>query len=137
MKVRIEIGTVNEMTPMLNWSTRTFFDDCETEKESMYKFLSDNNDNCIIDNADMYLIYVLNNGFLANEVKNNVSIKDNDVKYNKIPKFDPNKYRVYEVNQNGEKKNIQNESGTINTNYFDTLMGKVMDDFYVSLNYLD
>jgi hypothetical protein len=138
MKVVIEVGKVNRMTPIFNWSGKTFLDDCENQLQSMYNFLLNcGDDNCIINNADMYLLYALNNGFLANEVKDNPDITDKSDRYHKIPKFDPNKYRIYEVSENGEKKNLQTESGTITDNYYDKLMGKVMDDFYVSLNYLE
>jgi len=52
-----------------------------------------------------------------------------------IPKFDPQLYRIYEINDEGEKKSLQDEDGTITSNYFDSLMKIIMDDFYYCLNY--
>lgn len=137
MEIRIEIGEINENTPIFNWASQKFFDVYDVQKKAMYQFLIDNNENCIISNVDMFLLYMLNNGIMANLVKDNPKIRIDDDDYHAIPKFDPNVYKIFEINENGEKKNIQNESGTINYNYFNSLMGSVMDDFYDCLTYLE
>lgn len=102
----------------------------------MYQFLVDNNECCIIDNIDMYLLYLLNNGitaFIVDDERDENQL--NSKSYNSIPKFNPEIYRIYEVSEDGNKINIQNEDGLITKNYFDNLMKVVMDDFYVALNY--
>ena len=136
MKIQIEVGLINDHSPIIDWSTKNFFDDFKIEKESMYQFLIDNSETCIIDNVDMFLLYILNNGILAHIVRDNPANKD-DEDYQSLPRFNPNNYRIFEINEDGNKRNIQNESGTINHNYFNSLMGSVMDDFYDSLVYLE
>jgi len=137
MKIRFEIGDVSS-GKTVKWfnNSLTFADKIEDEKNRMYNFLLEN-DNCIIDSVDMFLLYALNNGILAHAVQSNPKIDADDEEYHIIPKLDPNKYRIFEIDDDGVKANIQNETGSINHNYFNSLMGNVMDDFYTSLVYLE
>ena len=135
MKIQIEVGDISEGLKLTYNEGAGYYDDINEEKKAMYDFLRCI-DNCTLTDVDMFLLYTLNNGILAHVVKDNPKIKD-DSDYELITKFDPKKYRIFEVNGKGEKKSIQNESGTINHNYFNSLMGSVMADFYDSLEYLE
>ena|ERR1035437_2414178 len=135
MKIQIEVGNTSEGLEVAYNEGSGYYDDIDLEKKARYGFLNILED-CTIVDVDMFLLYILNNGILAHVVKDNPKIKD-DSDYELITKFDPKKYRIFEVNGKGEKKSIQNESGTINHNYFNSLMGSVMGDFYDSLEYLE
>jgi len=135
MEIIVEVGNVIKGFEATYYDGSSQHDDINEEKKRMYYFLEQLED-CILIDVDMFLLYTLNNGILAYVVKDNPKIKD-DSDYELITKFDPKKYRIFEVNGKGEKKSIQNESGTINHNYFNSLMGSVMDDFYDSLVYLE
>ena len=49
-------------------------------------------------------------------------------------KIPPSDVSIYEI-QEGVVKRVQKEDGLIQDNYFDQQMGKLMDDFYLMLNY--
>jgi len=134
MKVEIRIGEVNENSPRIKYD-RIHLDDIELDKVKMYNILL-YNDNCIIENVDHFLLYMFGNGLLAHHVKNEPNINDNP-KYNYIPQLSPDKYKVFQIDQYGNEKQIIDEDGCLGKNHFDTLMRKIMDDFYVSLNYLN
>jgi len=135
MDIIVEVGNINGGLEATYYDGSSCHDDINQEKKAMYDFLIGLEDCTLID-VDIFLLYTLNNGILAYVVKDNPKIKD-DSDYQSIPKFDPKKYRIFEINNKGEKVSIQNESGTINHNYFNSLMGSVMDDFYDSLIYLE
>ena len=139
MKIEIRVGNVNVTSPRVQFDCFNRLDDTGLEVKRMYDFLLNCN-YCIIENVDHYLLYVVNNGLMAFKVKDNPSIdkKGLDDDYFDIPQLDNKKYRIYQIDQNGDEDCIQkDESGCINKNYFDMLMGRVMDDFYVSLNFYE
>ena len=49
-------------------------------------------------------------------------------------KISPSDVSIYEIRE-GVVKRVQKEDGLIQDNYFDQQMGKLMDDFYLMLNY--
>ena len=133
MKVEIRIGDVTSNN-IIQYPIEKL-DDVEDEKIRMYEFLS-NNKNCIICDVDLFLLYTINNGIMAFIVKDNYKkTKKEDEDYLKITKFDPDYYRVFEVLENGNDVSLQDENGNIHKNYFNQLMGNVMDDYYDCLTY--
>lgn len=136
MNVEIRIGNVTNDSPIIKWDSNSKFSDLELEKKRMYNFLINNN-NCIIENVDMFLLYTLNNGILSYIVRDNYNNYNDNEKYDLLIKLNPLKYKIYEVSDSGLVCNIQDHKGIITINYFDKLMGEIMDDFYVSLNYLE
>ena len=137
MKIEIRIGDTSS-----NVRTKYSFekyDDINKEKERMYKFLSDCN-NCIVEDVDNFLLYLLNNGLMAFIIKNNTELKNEEYKEevcNLIPKFDFKSYKVFEVKNDGSEIPLQTESGNISKNYFNALMGSIMDDYYSCLTFYE
>ena len=105
----------------------------------MYDFLINCKD-CIIENVDNFLLYTLNNGIMAYIVKDNVKLQDeeyNDNEYHLIPKFNPENYKVFEIKEDGTEISLQDKDGNIGKNYFNILMGSVMDDYCDCLNFYE
>lgn len=117
MKIEIRVGNTTNGKRIQYHSEK--LDDIKKEKQRMYKFLSEAED-CIIENVDEFLLYTLNNGIMSYNVEEVTS----------IPKFNPEKYRIFE-----NDSCIQDEKGLVQQNYFDFLMKSVMNDFYDKLNY--
>ena len=81
-----------------------------------------------------YILYALNNCMMAGLVYDKM---DDGLKERlKCGAFrvDPSYISIYEIRE-GVVKRIQKEDGLIQDNYFDQQMGKLMDDFYLMLNY--
>lgn len=135
MKIEIKVGDISS-----NKRVRYSFekhDDIANEKERMYEFLKNCND-CIVECVDEFLLYTLNNGLMAFIIKDNVKLRNEDYKdeeCNLIPKFNPEIYRVFEIQEDGVEISLQDKQGNIMTNYFNNLMKGVMDDYYSCLNF--
>lgn len=129
MKVEIRIGDVSS-NKRIKYDFEKF-EDSKLEKQRMYDFLL-SSQNCIIEDVDNFLLYIVNNGLMAFIVKDNPDIEGDDL--NSITKFDPKIYKVFEIDNN-ISKSIQTEKGTISKNYFNKLMGSIMDDYYECLNF--
>ena len=84
----------------------------------MYDFLINCKD-CIIENVDNFLLYTLNNGIMAYIVKDNVKLQDDEIK------------------EDGTEISLQDKDGNIGKNYFNILMGSVMDDYCDCLNFYE
>lgn len=117
MKIEIRVGHTTNGKRIHYYSEK--LDDVKKEKQRMYKFLSEA-DNCIIENVDEFLLYTLNNRIMSYNVEEVTS----------IPKFNPEKYRIFENDMC-----IQDNKGLIQHNYFNSLMDSVMDDFYEGLSH--
>lgn len=117
MKIEIKIGDCSNRIKYI----RDYDDDLKIELSKMYNFLQ-KSDNCIIEDVDVHLLYTLNNGLMAYHV----NLEDEN-----IPKFNPEKYKVFE-----NDTCIQREEGFISKNYFNELMRTIMDDYYDCLNEL-
>ena len=106
---------------------------------------NDRKDNLIITTHSPYLLYALNNCILANVVKEKMP-------HNKLDRIgcsgitlDPKDVSVYEledgtfrpIEQNTDtgEYTIQDNSGLIRQNFFDRVMGGIMDDFNSLLQY--
>lgn len=103
----------------------------------MYDFLVGCND-CIIENVDEFLLFTLNCGIMAFNVKENEDLKSEEYSYDDyhlVPKLNPEVYRVYEIIQDGTEISIQDFEGNISKNYFNSLMKCIMDDYYSCLNF--
>lgn len=138
MKIEIRIGDINSESPIIEWDSNNKLDNFDAEKKRMYDFLTHNN-NCVITNVDIYLLYALNNAMTAYWVKDNPKAKD-DEDFNNLVKLDTDKYHVFEIYEDGKEVSIQTsdlDGKTIGKNYFNGLMGNVMDDYYDALNYVE
>jgi hypothetical protein len=62
-----------------------------------------------------------------------VSVKSETIEY--CPQLNPEKYRVFDVYDSGERKPLQDNEGLLENNYFDQLMKVIMDDFYKLLTH--
>ena len=137
MKIEIRVGNTSSNKRV----TLPFekLDNIDNEKKRMYDFLINCKD-CIIENVDNFLLYALNNGLMAYIVKDNVKLHNeeyNDDEYHLIPKFNPEIYKVFEIKEDGTETPLQNDKGNIDKNYFNILMGGVMDDYYDCLNFYE
>lgn len=138
MKIEIRIGNVNDESPRIPWDSNNKLDNYSAEKKRMYDFLM-RYDNCVIVDVDMFLLYTLNNSLTAYWVKDNPkSVDDED--FNNLVKLDPDKYRIFEIHEDGKEVSIQTSDlggKTVGKNYFNILMGSVMDDYYDALTYVE
>ena len=135
MKIEIRIGDTSSNKRVKYHALKL---DCiNDEKKRMYDFLNGCED-CIIEDVDMYLLYALNNCIMAFIIKDNVELKEevyeNDA-CNLIPKIDPAIYRVFEIMEDGTEFDALDNDGKLAKNYFDQLMGNVMNDFYSCINF--
>lgn len=137
MKIEIKVGNISlEKRVSLPFEK---LDNIDSEKKRMYDFLMTCKD-CIIENVDNFLLYTLNNGLMAYIVKDNSELHGDEYKddgYNLIPKFNPEIYRVFEIREDGTEISLQDDKGNIGKNYFNILMGSVMDDYYGCLNFYE
>ncbi len=129
MKIEIRVGDISTNKRVKYTFVKN--DDINSEKKHMYDFLSNCND-CIIEDVDNFLLYTLNNGLMSYIIKD--IPKDEDCHL--IPKFNTDIYRVFEIKDDGTEILLQDKEGTITKNYFNQLMGSIMDDFYSCLNFL-
>ena len=69
----------------------------------------------------------------------NVKLQDEEYndEYHLIPKFNPENYKVFEIKEGGTEISLQDKDGNIGKNYFNILMGSVMDDYYDCLNFYE
>lgn len=129
MKIEIRIGNID--SGIRKKYNHIKCDDVEKEKIHMYNFLSNSMD-CIIEDVDNFLLYTLNTGLMAFIVKDTF-IKDDDNQH--ITVLDPSIYRVFEIMEDGTEISIQDIKGNITKNYYNNLMGSIMDDFHDCLIY--
>jgi len=137
MKIEIRIGDTSS-NKRIKYSVEKS-DDVKNAKKHMYEFLK-TCDNCIIEDVDNFLLYTLNNGLMAFIIKNNIDLQNEEYKdeeCNLIPKFSPEVYRVFEIQENGIEYSIQEPQGNVKKNYFNELMGSIMDDYYSCLNFYE
>jgi len=129
MEVLIKIGkNPNNKTIKYN---PTYNQNCKIEVEEMKKLLL-SEENVTIRNATQYLIYIANSMILNSIIQKNKDLPD-DLK-NK-PNLSPNLVKIIEIDDNGKENIIQDDNGMIKENYFNKLMGKVMDCYYEGLAY--
>ena len=81
-----------------------------------------------------YILYALNNCMMAGLVYDKMDEESKSRLKCGTSKISPSDVSIYEI-QEGVVKRIQKEDGLIQDNYFDQQMGKLMDDFYLMLNY--
>ena len=110
----------------------------ETQRDLVYhllnKCLEREGNRLTITTHSHYILYALNNCMMAGLVYDKM---DDGLKERlKCGAFrvDPSYISIYEIRE-GVVKRIQKEDGLIQDNYFDQQMGKLMDDFYLMLNY--
>lgn len=132
MKIIIKLGDVSS-NKRIKYPTKKL-DEIGREKNRMYDFLFDADD-CIIEDVDEFLLYALNVGIMAFNVKDAIH-SDNEEKVD-VPMYNPHFYRVFGIQLDGKEISIQGEDGTISINYFNKLMGTIMDDFYYCLNFIN
>lgn len=118
----------------------------ETQVELIYNLLENSKkheDSIFIATHSPYILYALNNAMLAYHVKDTVI----DVMKNKISclkyAYDPANVSVWQIKKGCldgmDNKNftIQDGKHLIRKNFFNTIMGKVMDDFNNMINFYE
>ena len=82
-----------------------------------------------------YILYALNNCMMAYLVQDQIPVD----KVNEIGCFtsriDPKEVSVWQITQEGVLENIQEDDRLIGSNYLNTCMKEVMDDYYSMINY--
>jgi hypothetical protein len=130
MKIEIRVGDTSTNKRIKYNSIKN--DDVENELGQMYSFLENNKDS-IIEDVDNFLLFTLSSGIMAYNVKDKLNIDEDE--FNRIPKLNPQTYRVFEIKEDGSEVCMQDKDGFISENYFDGLMRAIMKDFYTCLNY--
>ena len=110
----------------------------ETQRNLVYhllnKCLEREGNRLTITTHSPYILYALNNCMMAGLVYDKMDEESKSRLKCGTSKISPSDVSIYEI-QEGVVKRIQKEDGLIQDNYFDQQMGKLMDDFYLMLNY--
>ena len=110
----------------------------ETQRDLVYhllnKCLEREGNRLTITTHSPYILYALNNCMMAGLVYDKMDEKSKGRLKCGTSKISPSDVSIYEI-QEGVVKRGQKEDGLIQDNYFDQQMGKLMDDFYLMLNY--
>jgi len=131
MKTIIKIGD-NPSNKIINYKTE-YLDDYDVEIMKMQGLLLSEKNITILD-CTQFLVYTANSMILNSIIQKNKDLP-NDLKGE--PKLNPVNIKVIEIDNEGNEKCIQDNEGLIGKNYFDKLMGRVMDKFYEGLNFYD
>ena len=110
----------------------------ETQRDLVYhllnKCLEREGNRLTITTHSPYILYALNNCMTAGLVYDKMDEESKSRLKCGTSKISPSDVSIYEI-QEGVVKRVQKEDGLIQDNYFDQQMGKLMDDFYLMLNY--
>ena len=110
----------------------------ETQRDLVYhllnKCLEKEGNRLTITTHSPYILYALNNCMMAGLVYDKMNEESKGQLKCGTSKISPSDVSIYEIRE-GVVKRIQKEDGLIQDNYFDQQMGKLMDDFYLMLNY--
>ena len=110
----------------------------ETQRDLVYhllnKCLERDGNRLTITTHSPYILYALNNCMMADLVYDKMDEGSKSLLKCGVSKVSPSYVSIYEIRE-GVVKRIQREDGLIQDNYFDQQMGKLMDDFYLMLNY--
>jgi hypothetical protein len=110
----------------------------ETQRDLVYhllnKCLEREGNRLTITTHSPYILYALNNCMMAGLVYDKMDEESKSRLKCSTSKISPSDVSIYEI-QEGVVKRVQKEDGLIQDNYFDQQMGKLMDDFYLMLNY--
>ena len=110
----------------------------ETQRDLVYhllnKCLEREGNRLTITTHSPYILYALNNCMMADLVYDKMDEESKSRLKCSTSKISPSDVSIYEI-QEGVVKRVQKEDGLIQDNYFDQQMGKLMDDFYLMLNY--
>lgn len=105
---------------------------------------NERNDNIFIATHSPYILYALNNAMLAynvkdyliEEIRKDISCLDAACNPNDISVWQIENGNIVGVD-NINNKTIQDKNGLIRKNYFDNIMGNIMDDFNNMLNFYE
>ena len=110
----------------------------ETQRDLVYhllnKCLEREGNRLTITTHSPYILYALNNCMMAGLIYDKMDEKSKGRLKCDTSKISPSDVSIYEIKE-GVVKRVQKEDGLIQDNYFDQQMGKLMDDFYLMLNY--
>ena len=110
----------------------------ETQRDLIYHLLNrclEREDNRLtITTHSHYILYALNNCMMAGLVYDKMDEESKGRLKCGTSKISLSDVSIYEIRESIVKR-IQKEDGLIQDNYFDQQMGKLMDDFYLMLNY--
>ena len=110
----------------------------ETQRDLVYhllnKCLERKGNRLTITTHSPYILYALNNCMMVGLVYDKMDEESKSRLKCGTSKISPSDVSIYEIRE-GVVKRVQKEDGLIQDNYFDQQMGKLMDDFYLMLNY--
>ena len=110
----------------------------ETQRDLVYhllnKYLEREGNRLTITTHSPYILYALNNCMMAGLVYDKMDEESKGRLKCDTSKISPSDVSIYEIRE-GVVKRVQKEDGLIQDNYFDQQMGKLMDNFYLMLNY--
>ena len=110
----------------------------ETQRDLVYhllnKCLEREGNRLTITTHSPYILYALNNCMMAGLVYDKMDEESKGRLKCDTSKISPSDVSIYEIRE-GVVKRVQKEDGLIQDNYFDQQMGKLMDNFYLMLNY--
>jgi ABC-type lipoprotein export system ATPase subunit len=110
----------------------------ETQRDLIYflfnKLQSEKDHSLLITTHSPYILYAINNCMMADIVKDKISEQDKQRLKQDLTPINPQKVSIYQIHK-GKLNRIQQKDGLIGDNYFDDQMKKLMDDFYILLNY--
>lgn len=129
MKVIIEIGNPSNEISGCDF---LLSDNIKNQYEK-YEDLLINSNNVRITDVDHFMLYIANNLILRYVVSQN---EKTPIEIKELPNLNPDHVKVYEKYDDGTIIDLKQENGLIYDNYYDNLMGLVMNDFYRSINYL-
>jgi len=131
MRVKIQLGEYSGKTIDAASLIKTE-DVLDTTIANMDKLLLSKD--VTIENVDQFLLIHANTLILRFIVKDSIDKED---EWNILgkPMIDPKTIKISEVLDDGTEIIIQNEDGLVNNNYFNRLVGALMDLFYDALMY--
>ncbi|MBN1462627.1 MAG: ATP-binding protein [Paludibacteraceae bacterium] len=111
----------------------------ETQRDLMYYLLQKVNDEqrdhkLILTTHSPYILYALNNCMMGYLVKDKMPKEDFDKLSCKDSILNPSLVSIAQI-VDGKLVSIQGDDGLIGNNYFDSVMKKVMNDYYAMINY--
>jgi len=140
-KNREEIPAEYEQYRYLNWSNWQYKGDFRQMIDEVYKLVTES-ENLLIDNADHFCTYIVNNLImrdLVDEELHKCVFTPEEEEYaretqERVPTLKKH-CEIIEYDDEGDETCIQDEDGNIGENWQDKFMTKIMDDFYALLNF--
>ena len=116
----------------------------KTQRDLVYYMLNlindkERNHKLLLTTHSPFILYALNNCMMGYLVKDKIPKEEQDELKSMQSWIDPKFVSVWEIEENkGTLRPIQDKkTGTINKNYFNSIMNEVMDEYYEMLGHLE